>query len=139
MIGRKSCDSISSCFLMERASTNHLIGMESHANAKFQNKGGWPKGFYRTSFDVPRLGKLNLEEVKENQAERCKSDMGTSTSCRKMVCRDDSEIGTSHDSLLDHGDIDVSEQNELKKYAEVLKGSHASAKVKKRSASLSYF
>ncbi|XP_010939030.1 protein CHUP1, chloroplastic [Elaeis guineensis] len=137
MIGRNTCDSISSRFLMEHAPTNHLIGMESHANAKFQNKGGWSKGFYRTSFDVPRLGKLNLEEVKEGQVECGRCDTGTSTSYRKMVCGDDSVISMSHDSLLDHGDIVVSEQNELKKYAEVLKSSHASAKVKKRSASLS--
>ncbi|XP_008775426.1 protein CHUP1, chloroplastic-like isoform X2 [Phoenix dactylifera] len=138
MIGRNSCDSISSCFSMEHASTNHLIGMESHANGKFQNKGAWSKGFYRTSFDVPRLRKLNPEEVKEGRVGHCKSDLGTSTSHSKMVSVDDSVISMSHDNLLDHGDVDVSEQNELKKYAEVLKSSHALPKVKKRSASLSY-
>lgn len=138
MTGRNLCDSISSRFSMEHASVNHLIGMESHGNAKFQNKDAWSKGIYRTSFDVPRLMKLNVEEVEEGQVQRCKSDMGTSTGYRKMVCRDDSVISMSHDSLCDHGDIDVSEQNELKKYAEVLRSSHASPKVKKRSASLSF-
>ena len=88
----------------------------------------------RSPLDVQRMRKLDLE-VENGASERCRSDLGTSHGHHMRTISENCLSDVSHNH--DHEDADVPEKIKLKKFADVLKGSHGSLKSKRRVASFS--
>ncbi|KAM0944759.1 putative transcription factor bZIP family [Dioscorea sansibarensis] len=124
MIGRDSYDSFSSCMTEEHGAATELILTRS-------DEQGQTKALSRTSMDMQEFGKQSLE-VKEVKGEQCRSHESREAAQERMIsfCRN---------SLLETEDKKYPEKAELKRFAEVLIGSHKMSKIiRKRSSSFSH-
>lgn len=124
MIGRDSYDSFSSCMTEEHGTATELILTRS-------DEQGQSKATSRTSMDMQEFGKQRLE-VKEVKGEQCRSYVSGEVEHERMIsfCRN---------SLLGDEEKNFPEKAELKRFADVLRGSHKMSKIiRKRSASFSH-
>ncbi|KAJ0977946.1 hypothetical protein J5N97_013420 [Dioscorea zingiberensis] len=122
IIGRDSYNSFSSCMTEEHAPATELI--LSQNDEQGHNKA-------RLSVDIQGFGKQRLE-VKEVKEEQFRSYEGREVEQERMInfCRK---------SLLENDDKNFPEKAELKRFAEVLRGSHKMSKmIRKRSSSFSH-
>lgn len=127
MIGRDSCNSISSCLMDEPGHANQLAGMEKQPDEQQQSKVARFQNDSRPSLDIQRLGKLNLEEVYRN-------DDDTPYGYKSMDSTEERSINLArNDSLLDHKNTDISGKIELMKYADALKSTQEADKITRRS------
>ncbi|KAH7681931.1 Mitotic arrest deficient-like 1 Mad1 domain-containing protein [Dioscorea alata] len=124
MIGRDSYDSFSSCMTEEHGTATELILTRS-------DEQGQSKGTSRTSMDMQEFGKQRLE-VKELKGEQCRSHESGEVEQERRIsfCRN---------SLLETEEKSFPEKAELKRFADVLRGSHKMSKIiRKRSGSFSH-
>ncbi|KAG1330121.1 putative protein CHUP1, chloroplastic [Cocos nucifera] len=131
MIGRDSCNSLSSSLMDEPGRTNQLAGMEAQPDEQHQSKVAQFGSHSRPSMDIQRLRKLNLEEVYQNDDE-------TPYGYKSMDSREERSINLAqNNSLLDHKRNDIPGKIELMKYADALKSTREADKFMSRSSSFS--
>ncbi|KAJ8637863.1 hypothetical protein MRB53_012130 [Persea americana] len=154
MIGTCSYDNSSSCTKVQHATSDlsmmetkplyessilvtPLKGTESRTEDQHRNISRRDR-MARFSFDIQRLRKLSLEEIKERGSSKKRSDLGSLFGYERTVLGEGGVMELVHDNQLDCEHENTPEKLELKKYAQALSGSHGNPKGRRRSASFAY-